>query len=54
VTEAHISRVHEIGMLCNLFWSDDPVDGREYVERGIDVLLTNCAHTMIAGGFEGL
>ena len=54
VTGAHISRVHEIGMLCNLFWSDDPVDGREYVERGIDVLLTNCAHTMIAGGFEGL
>lgn len=54
VTEERIARAHELGLICNLFWSDDPQDGFAYVERGIDVLLTNCAHQMIAGGFESL
>ncbi len=52
--EDHIRRAKELGLICNLFWSDDPEDGKTYVEKGIDVLLTNCAHTMIAGGFDGL
>jgi len=51
VTAADIRRAHETGLTCNLYWSDDPEDGREYVRQGIDVLLTNCAHVMIAGGF---
>lgn len=53
VTQEQIRRAHELGLICNLFWSDDPEDGRVYVQMGIDVILTNCAHIMIAGGFDG-
>lgn len=48
VTKEQIGQAHEAGMLCNLFWSDDPQDAMRYVQNGIDVILTNCAHTMIA------
>jgi len=54
VTREQIRRAHELGLICNLFWSDDPQEGKAYVQNGIDVILTNCAHTMIAGGFEAL
>jgi len=54
VTAEQIRRAHELGLICNLFWSDDPQEGMAYVQNGIDVLLTNCAHTMIAGGFAPL
>ena len=54
VTPEQIRRAHERGLICNLFWSDDPQEGRAYVRNGIDVILTNCAHTMIAGGFAPL
>jgi glycerophosphoryl diester phosphodiesterase len=54
VTAEQIRRARDLGLICNLFWSDDPQDGKEFVRNGIDVLLTNCAHTMIAGGFEPL
>jgi len=52
VTQEDIRRAHGIGLICNLFWSDDPEDGMAYVRNGIDVILTNCAHTLIAGGFN--
>lgn len=52
VTEAQIHRAHDLGIICNLFWSDDPEDAMAYVQNGIDVILTNCAHIMIAGGFK--
>jgi len=51
VQKEHARRAHEAGMICNLFWSDEPEDGWRYVRDGIDVLLTNCANAMIAGGF---
>ena len=54
VTPEQIRRAHDLGLICNLFWSDDPQDGRTYVQNGIDVILTNCAHIMIAGGFDAL
>jgi len=54
VTEERIARAHELGLICNLFWSDDPQDGFAYVHKGIDVVLSNCAHQMIAGGFASL
>jgi glycerophosphoryl diester phosphodiesterase len=54
VTPEQIRRARDLGLVCNLFWSDDPQDGRAYVRNGIDVILTNCAHTMIAGGFVPL
>lgn len=52
VTEDQIKRSRDLGIICNLFWSDDPDDGRAYVKKGINVILTNCAHIMIAGGFK--
>jgi glycerophosphoryl diester phosphodiesterase len=51
VTREEIVEAREAGHICNLFWSDDPDDAMAYVRNGIDVILTNCAHTMIAGGF---
>ena len=54
VTKEQIRRARDLGLICNLFWSDDPQDGMAYVQNGIDVILTNCAHIMIAGGFEAL
>ena len=46
-----IQRARKLGLICNLFWSDDPADDMQYVRQGIDVILTNRAHIMIAGGF---
>lgn len=54
VTRDQICRVREAGLICNLFWSDQPEDAMRYVRNGIDVILTNCAHTMVAGGFHAL
>ena len=52
VTGEDIRRAHELGLVCNLFCSDDPKDAMEFVHKGIDVILTHCANTMIAGGFD--
>ena len=41
LTEAMIRRAKEAGLVCNLFWSDDPEEAKAYVELGIDCLLTN-------------
>lgn len=51
VTREHVRLAHEKGLICNLFWADDPQDARAYVQNGIDVVLTNCAHGLIAAGF---
>jgi glycerophosphoryl diester phosphodiesterase len=48
VTKGEISQAHDAGLICNLFWSDEPEDARGYVRMGIDVVLTNCAHKLIA------
>ena len=53
VTSEETRRAHDLGMICNLFWSDDPDDAREYAAKGIDVLLTNSAHKLAAGGIRG-
>ena len=50
--EQHARRAHEHGLVCNLFWSDDVADAEEYLARGIDVVLTNTAHSM--GGLKGI
>ena len=36
-----VARAHENGIICNVFWSDDPAEAREYFEMGIDTILTN-------------
>ena len=36
-----IDLAHENGILCNVFWSDDPKEAIAYREMGIDCILTN-------------
>ena len=36
-----VERAHENGIICNVFWSDDPAETEEYLDMGIDVILTN-------------
>jgi len=52
VTDDALCRARNLGMICNLFWSDEPEDARGFVARGIDVLLTNAVHKLLAGGFR--
>ncbi len=36
-----IDRAHENGILCNVFWSDDPEETKKFLDMGIDTILTN-------------
>lgn len=36
-----VDMAHAHGILCNVFWSDDPEEARRYLEMGIDTVLTN-------------
>ena len=36
-----IDKAHAHGILCNVFWADDPDEARRYFEMGIDAVLTN-------------
>jgi predicted amidohydrolase len=36
-----IDRARENGLICNVFWSDDAVEARQFLDWGIDVILTN-------------
>lgn len=48
VSDTAIQAAHDHGLLCNLFWSDNPAEARNYATRGIDVMLTNCANVLTA------
>ena len=36
-----IDRAHANGIICNVFWSDDPRETQAYLAMGIDTILTN-------------
>lgn len=36
-----IEKAHAKGITCNVFWSDDPKETEEFLEMGIDTILTN-------------
>lgn len=36
-----IDKAHEHGIICNVFWSDDPQEARQFLNMGIDTILTN-------------
>ena len=36
-----VEKAHENGIKCNVFWSDDETTCREYLDMGIDTILTN-------------
>jgi glycerophosphoryl diester phosphodiesterase len=39
--EETVKKAHGHGILCNVFWADDPDEARRYFEMGIDTVLTN-------------
>jgi len=36
-----IKKAHENGIICNVFWSDDPDEAEEFIKMGCDTILTN-------------
>ena len=36
-----IDKAHENGIICNVFWSDEPQEAKKFIEMGIDTILTN-------------
>ena len=44
--QAMIDKAHENGIICNVFWSDDPEETRKFLDMGIDVILTNDYNTI--------
>ena len=41
LTEEMIAKARANGLVCNLFWCDDPQEAKRFFEMGIDVVLTN-------------
>ena len=39
-----IDKAHEHGLVCNVFWSDDPEETERFLDMGIDVILSNDYH----------
>ena len=36
-----IDKAHAHGIRCNVFWSDDPEEAKQFLDMGIDTILTN-------------
>jgi len=36
-----IEKAHAHGILCNVFWADDPEEAQRYLDMGVDTVLTN-------------
>ena len=36
-----IDKAHANGIICNVFYADDPGEALEYLEMGVDTILTN-------------
>lgn len=39
-----IDKAHANGIICNVFWSDDPEEAKQFLDMGIDTILTNDYH----------
>ena len=44
-----IRRAKANGLICNLFWADDPAEAKAYLDLGIDCILTNNLNTVRDG-----
>jgi len=44
--QAMIDKAHANGILCNVFWSDDPEETKQFLDMGIDTILTNDYNTI--------
>lgn len=43
-----VEKAHENGILCNVFWSDEPTETQAFLDMGIDTILTNDYHRIAA------
>ena len=41
-----VDKAHENGIICNVFWSDDPEETKNFLDMGVDVILTNDYHNI--------
>jgi glycerophosphoryl diester phosphodiesterase len=41
-----IDKAHDNGLICNAFWSDDAKEAKEFLDMGIDTILTNDYHSV--------
>ncbi len=47
LSDEAIQKAKGLGLICNLFWSDESDDALDYAKRGIDVILTNRANLLV-------
>jgi glycerophosphoryl diester phosphodiesterase len=40
-SQEQINKAHSHGIRCNIFWSDDATEARDFINMGIDTILTN-------------
>ena len=38
---AMVEKAHSKGLICNVFWADDPQEAQQFADMGIDTILTN-------------
>ncbi len=46
-----ITKAHDNGIICNVFWSDDLKEAEEFIEMGVDTILTN-DYLLISNGIK--
>ena len=39
--QSSVDLAHEYGILCNVFYADDPDEACRYIDMGVDCILTN-------------
>ena len=39
--QSMIDKAHQHGILCNVFWSDEPEEAKHFLDMGIDTILSN-------------
>ena len=39
--QSMVDKAHEHGIRCNVFYADDPEEAKQYLDMGIDTILTN-------------
>ena len=36
-----MDKAHANNLICNVFWSDDPIEAENYLKMGMDTILAN-------------
>jgi len=47
VTDSMIQKAKQLGVICNIFYADDVKQANDYINRGIDTILTNKASKLV-------